>query len=61
MTKDYYLYYVKSACKSIKFTKTPADKWAEGRKRQFSKEEIQLVNKHKKNMFILSINQRCAY
>lgn len=25
MTKDYYLYYVKSACKSIKFTKTPAD------------------------------------
>lgn len=26
MTKDYYLYYVKSACKSIKFTETPADK-----------------------------------
>lgn len=40
MTKDYYLYCVKSACKSIKFTKTPADKWAEGTERQFLKEEI---------------------
>lgn len=46
LTKARDLYHVKSTCKSTKFTKTPADKWAGHTERQFLKEEIQLVYKH---------------